>query len=82
MAVYQSPFISNLHLHLHLHLSLSLSDGFLTLTRIDVIVRVCRILERVKDKMKDLDLNCEKIIFTGGSGKFGKVFKKVASSPN
>ena len=39
--------------------------GFLTLIRIDVIVGVCRILERVKDKMKDLDLNCEKSIFTG-----------------
>ena len=38
--------------------------GFLTLTKIDVIVGVCRILERVKDKMKDLDLNCEKSIFT------------------
>ena len=37
----------------------------MTLTRIDVKVGVYRILEQVKDKMKDLDLNCEKSIFTG-----------------
>ena len=40
-------------------------QGFLTLTRIDVKVGVYRIKARVKEKMKDLGLNCEKIIFTG-----------------